>query len=302
MTRITRTYLAVPAHREKMVAGAAACAADAVFLDLEDAVPEGAKADALAGAVAALGALDWGRKTVAVRINALNSGRVEAEVAALRGAGRLDALIVPKAESAADLALVEGLLGPESRLELEALIETAAGIVQVDGIAAAGGRLTALQFGVGDFAASIGARSAEIGESPAGYAHTAVAGEGVTTTALDLWTYPMMRILVAARAYGLRAIDGPCGAFRNAALTAASARKAAAMGFDGKQVIHPGQIVPTRDAFVPSAAEIAFAVRVRDAMRAAEENNLGAVSVDGKLIDAANLRMIRRVLAMAAVE
>jgi malyl-CoA/(S)-citramalyl-CoA lyase len=302
MTRITRTYLAVPAHREKMVAGAAACAADAVFLDLEDAVPEGAKADALAGAVAALGALDWGRKTVAVRINALNSGRVEAEVAALRGAGRLDALIVPKAESAADLALVEGLLGPESRLELEALIETAAGILQVDGIAAAGGRLTALQFGVGDFAASIGARSAEIGESPAGYAHTAVAGEGVTTTALDLWTYPMMRILVAARAYGLRAIDGPCGAFRNAALTVASARKAAAMGFDGKQVIHPGQIVPTRDAFVPSAAEIAFAVRVRDAMRAAEENNLGAVSVDGKLIDAANLRMIRRVLAMAAVE
>jgi len=206
---------------------------------------------------------------------------------------------VPKTESAADLAFVESRLGVESGLGLEALIETAAGVMNVDSIAAAGGRLVGLHFGPGDFSASIGARGAEIGGSPAGYAHTARTAVGLAVTPLDLAAYPMMRLLVAARAYGLAAIDGPFGNFKDPELSTAAATKAAAMGFDGKQVIHPSQIIPTRDAFMPSEAEIAFAIRVRDAMREAEAQNLGAVQVDGKLIDAANLRMIHRTLALA---
>ena len=106
----------------------------------------------------------------------------------------------------------------------------------------------------------------------------------------------MMRVLVAARAFGLRAIDGPCGAFRDLRATAATAAKAAAMGFDGKQVIHPTQIEPTRDAFVPTAEECASARKILAALEEAERQGLGAVTVDGRMIDYANARMIRRLL------
>jgi malyl-CoA/(S)-citramalyl-CoA lyase len=304
--RVTRCYLAVPAHRRRMVEGAARSAADAVFLDLEDAVPPGAKGEALAGALAALDELDWGRKLVAVRINNVTGELAAREVAALAGPKRLDSLIVPKTENAAQLALVAGWLAdrdPEGRIGIEALIETAAGVLRADEIAASGGRLAALQFGVGDFAASIGARSAEIGESPAGYALLSREAEGrYARSALDLWTYPMMRLLVAGRAHGLRVIDGPCGAFKDLTLTAAWAAKAAAMGFDGKQAIHPGQIGPIQAAFMPGAAEVDFARRVVAAMRAAEGSGRGAVSVDGKMIDYANLRMAERILGLAEVE
>ncbi len=303
--RPCRTYLAVPAHRHKMLEGAAASAADAVFMDLEDAVPPDAKPAALAGALAALAGLDWGRKHVAVRINSVASGLAGAEVEALSLAQRLDGLIVPKSESAGDLAMVEAWLGAHNaprRIGLEPIIETAAGLVNAETIAGAGGRLTTLHFGVGDFAASIGARSAEIGESPAGYAQVNRQGEAYVTTALDLWTYPMMRLLVAARAYGLRAIDGPCGAFRDLRLTASWAEKAAAMGFDGKQVIHPQQIEPTRAAFTPSAGDVAFAHRVVNAMRGAQAAGLGAVQLDGRMLDYANLRMAERILAMAEAD
>ncbi|OYV32932.1 MAG: CoA ester lyase, partial [Rhodospirillales bacterium 20-64-7] len=149
-----RTYLAVPAHRRNMVEGAARSAADAVFLDLEDAVPPGEKAAALAGAKAALAELDWGQKHVSVRINA----GAAAEAAALAGCARLDAIILPKTEHPRQLAeVVSALAADGGRIGLEALIETAAGLVQVDSIAASGGRLKALHFGVGDFAASLGA-------------------------------------------------------------------------------------------------------------------------------------------------
>jgi malyl-CoA/(S)-citramalyl-CoA lyase len=107
----------------------------------------------------------------------------------------------------------------------------------------------------------------------------------------------MMRLLVAARAFGLRAIDGPCGAFRDARATASTAAKAAAMGFDGKQVIHPSQIEITRDAFIPSDDEIAYAHRAIAALKEAERNGQGAVTVDGKMIDYANIRMIQRLLS-----
>jgi malyl-CoA/(S)-citramalyl-CoA lyase len=116
-------------------------------------------------------------------------------------------------------------------------------------------------------------------------------------TPLDLFAYPMMRLLVAARAFGLRAIDGPCGAFRDAVATEAAAAKAATMGFDGKQVIHPTQIEATRDAFIPSDDELAYARRVIAAMEEAERNGQAAVTVDGKMVDYANIRMIRRLMS-----
>ncbi|QGZ64833.1 HpcH/HpaI aldolase/citrate lyase family protein [Paraburkholderia acidisoli] len=307
-TTITRSVLAVPGHRMKMLQSAAASAADAVFIDLEDAVPLDKKAEALACAVAALNDLDWGAKWVSVRINAGADGVAAHEVRTLaRDARRLDALLVPKVEHVATVQDVERILSDEAGhragargIAIEALIETARGIVNVDAIAASSARLAALHFGVGDFSASIGARNVEIGGTHPGYALTLKNDAGnYSTTALDLWTYPMMRLLVAARAFGLRAVDGPCGAFRDLVLTRAWALKAAAMGFDGKQVIHPDQIEPTRAAFSPTEAEIRDAQRTIEALEAAQAAGLAAVSLDGKLVDYANIRMAERVLAMA---
>jgi malyl-CoA/(S)-citramalyl-CoA lyase len=297
--RLTRTYLAVPAHRMKMVQGAAASAADAVFMDLEDAVPPNEKASALAAAEAALAEQDWGRKTVAVRLNAIDSPSIQDEIERLGGIARLDAFIIPKAETVADVAQIgrwisEAAGKRSTPVEMELLIETTRGLVNVEALAAMGGFITALHLGVGDFAASIGARSAEIGASPSGYRHVGSAADGHPVVPLDLFAYPMMRLLVAARAFGLRAIDGPCGAFKDPIATQATAAKAAAMGFDGKQVIHPSQIGPTRDAFVPTEEELAYADRAIAAMEEAERNGQGAVTVDGKMVDYANIRMIRR--------
>ncbi len=300
--RLTRTYLAVPAHRARFVQNAAASNADAVFMDLEDAVPPAEKAAALEAAATALGACDWGRKTVAVRLNAIDSPSIQIEIARLGGIGRLNAFIIPKAEAVADVTTISRWIAEaagtrQTAVEMELLIETARGLVNVEALAGCDPRVTALHLGVGDFAASIGARSAEIGASPSGYRHVGSAADGHMETPLDLFAYPMMRLLVAARAFGLRAIDGPCGAFGDSIATAASAAKAAAMGYDGKQVIHPSQIEATRNAFVPSDAELDYAKRAIAALEEAERNGQGAVTVDGKMVDYANVRMIRRLLS-----
>ena len=307
--RLTRTVLAAPANRRRHVESAARSTADAVFLDLEDAVPESEKADALQGAVSALQELDWGNKTVLVRLNAHGSRTVEDEIRTLSPLVRLDSLIVPKAERATHIEDITRMIvaaegnARRAPLTLDLLIETALGLVMVDSLAQSSTRIAALHLGVGDFAGSIGARSAEIGGSPNGYRQTVARTEGCyVETPLDLFAYPMMRVLVAARAFGLRAIDGPCGAYRDATLTRAWAEKAAALGFDGKQVIHPSQIEATRDAFTPSAEDLAFATRVVDAMRQAESEGRGALAVDGKMIDYANLRMAQRILMLGAAD
>ncbi|MPW22549.1 CoA ester lyase [Paraburkholderia sp. CNPSo 3157] len=301
--RVTRTVLAAPAHRTRLVESAARSSADAVFLDLEDAVPEQEKHEALQCARSALLNLDWGDKTVLVRVNAYGSRFIEDEVRTLAPLARLDSILVPKAEGPPEIADIARWIDAAegtaraAPLSIDLLIETALGLVMVEMLAQSTPRIAALHLGVGDLSGSIGARSAEIGGSPDGYRHTTLSPcARYVETPLDLFAYPMMRVLVAARAFGLRAIDGPCGAYRDATLTRAWAEKAAALGFDGKQVIHPSQIDATRDAFTPSADELAFATRVVDAMRQAEAEGKGAVSVDGKMIDYANLRMAQRIL------
>ena len=303
--RPVRAYLAVPAHRSRLVEKAASSAADAVFMDLEDAVPPSEKRAALDAAAQSLSSLDWGQKLVSVRLNAVDSPFIGQEIAALAALPRLDAVIVPKAERVSDITeLAEKLraAAPDRSkpVELELLIETALGLVNVDALASCHANVRALHLGVGDFAASIGARSSEIGASPAGYRHVGPAQEGYPGVPLDLFAYPMMRVLVAARAFGLRAIDGPCGAFRDVTLTEAGARKAAAMGFDGKQVIHPDQIDVTRRAFMPTEEELAYARRIVEAMESAEAAGQGAVTLDGKMIDYANVKMARRIVQLAS--
>ena len=303
--RPMRAYLAVPAHRARLVAKAAASRADAVFMDLEDAVPPSEKSLALNEAVQSLASLDWGSKRVTVRINAVDSPFIAAEIRALAALPRLDAVIVPKAERMSDIAGIAEQMraaGPDraAPVALELLIETALGLVNVEALAACHDSIAALHLGVGDFAASIGARSSDIGVSPDGYRHVGSAQTGYASAPLDLFAYPMMRLLVAARAFGLQAIDGPCGAFRDARLTESSAQKAAAMGFEGKQVIHPDQIEPTLRAFMPSDQELAQARRIVEALEQAEASGQGAVTLDGKMIDYANVRMARRIIELGS--
>ncbi|UWU91709.1 CoA ester lyase [Bradyrhizobium sp. CB1015] len=303
--RPTRAYLAVPAHRARVVAKAAASLADAVFMDLEDAVPAGQKGVALQEAVRALSSLDWSNKHVAIRLNANGSPFIAEEIRTLAALPRLDALIVPKAERVSDIVAIADRFraaAPDraAPVTLELLIETALGLVNVDALAACHDSVAALHLGVGDLAASLGARTSDIGISPDGYRHVGSAQSGYAAAPLDLFAYPMMRLLVAARAFGLRAIDGPCGAFRDARLTEASAQKAAAMGFDGKQVIHPDQIEVTLRAFTPSAEELAQARRIVEAMEQAEAQGQGAATLDGKMIDYANVRMARRIIGLGS--
>jgi malyl-CoA/(S)-citramalyl-CoA lyase len=299
---LTRTYLAVPAHRARMVQNAAASAADAVFLDLEDAVPPAEKAAALDAAVTALTSQDWGTKHITVRLNSIETPSIRHEIERLACITRLDAFLIPKAEAVTEITTI-GRWIAEARgtrqkpVAMELLIETARGLINVEALAAADPLVTALHLGVGDLAASIGARGSDVGISPSGYRHVGSAADGHPEVPLDLFAYPMMRLLVAARAFGLRAIDGPCGAFRDTVATAASARKAAAMGYDGKQTIHPSQIEATRDAFIPSEAELASAERMLAAFKEAERNGQGAVTVDGKMVDYANIRMIKRLMS-----
>lgn len=297
--RPRRSELAVPAGNRRFVDKALASDAELVFLDLEDGVAPDARPDARRAAIAALTRDDWGARWRAVRVNATTTPWFyEDLIAVVEAAGaRLDLVIVPKVEQPGDVYMTARLLeqiearhGYGRPIAIEAQIETARGLAQVEAIAAASRRLDALCFGPGDFAASIGAPVLEIGGEAAGYPG-------------HLWHAALSRIVVAARAYGLQAIDGPYGAFRDTAGLERSALLARALGCDGKWAIHPDQLAPINAAFAPSAAELERAGAIVERYRRATQvEGRGAVGLDGELIDAASLRMAQRMLRMRSDE
>lgn len=284
-----RACLAVPGSAPEKLAKAAGRGADELVIDLEDAVASSAKEGARAAVAQALGTLDWRGVTVSVRVNAPRTPWCHADVAALAAAaGPLRSLVVPKVESAGDLAFVERLLdgveaaaGRVRPLRVQALIETAAGVARVGEIAAASPRLEALIIGYADLAASLG-RSA------------------VGAAELAAWDPLREQVLVAARAHGLQAIDGPHLGLAVDAAFEAAARRARDLGFDGKWAIHPAQLAPLVALFTPSPEEIAHARAVVAALAAAErEGGQGAVALDGQMLDEAIRLAAERVLARA---
>jgi citrate lyase subunit beta / citryl-CoA lyase len=251
--RPRRSCLAVPGSSQRFLEKAQGLAADEVFLDLEDAVAAGAKQDARANVIAALRSGDWTGKVRAVRVNGATTPwayRDVIEVAENAGQ-QLDVIVLPKVSAPGQVVWLDLLLGqieqamgwPAGQIGIEAQIEDAAGLTAVEKIAAASSRLEALVFGPADFMASVGMRSLEIGAQPAGYAGG------------DAFHYPHMRMLVAARAHGLQAIDGPYAAIHDAAGLGRAAASVAALGFDGKWVLHPGQIEAVNAAFSPGQAQ-----------------------------------------------
>jgi citrate lyase subunit beta/citryl-CoA lyase len=294
-TRRERNMLFVPAARPAMIAKAAASAADAVCIDLEDSVPAGEKEACRANVVKALREIDFGTGTRMYRINAIDTHFAYRDlVDVVEAAGdRIDTIMLPKATSARDVHFVDTLLtqiearqGFTRRIGIEAQIENAAGFVHLREIASASSRLECLIFGAGDYAASMRMPAAGIGtfdENDALYPG-------------HRWHAVMHEIVANARANDLRCIDGPYSDFSDLAGFERACRIARAMGFDGKQCIHPTQLETAARVFTPSDAEVAHARRVVEAYDAAVAAGRGAVSLDGKMIDEANVRMARSVL------
>lgn len=279
-----------------MIAKAAASAADAVCLDLEDSVAVSEKAPARGNVVRALRDLDFHNRTRIVRINALDtefSYRDIVEVWEAVG-DRVDLMMMPKVGAARDVQFVETLLTqiawaqrrPVDQIAIEAQIETASGFLNIREIASSSARLDALIFGPGDYAASMHMPLAAIGERDE---HDAIY-QG------HRWHAVMHTIVAAARAQGLRCLDGPYAGYRDADGFERSCRIARALGFDGKQCIHPSQLDLANAVFSPSAAEIASARAVVDAYESATAHGHGAAAHDGRMIDAASLRMARTIL------
>ncbi len=299
--RLQRSELAVPASNPTMIDKAADGAADYVFLDLEDAVAPPEKEQARKNCIQALNDIDWAArgKTVSVRINGLDTHYMYRDVVdVMEQAGdRVHTLLVPKVGVPADLYMVEAMVnqieqakGFETRVGLEALIETALGMANVEAIAQFAnqgqGRLEALHFGVADYAASMRARTVNIGGLNPDYPG-------------DQWHAAISRMVIACRAYGLRAIDGPFGDFSDPEGYKAGAKRAAALGCEGKWAIHPSQIALANEVFSPPEAEVSRARRIIEELRKAEAEGRGAASLDGKMIDAASEKMARNVLVLA---
>lgn len=291
--RLRRSELSTPASSEKMITRAAASDADLVFLDLEDSVAPAEKPGARDKAVAALQDLDWGNKTRAVRINALDTEWALVDIETLvRGAGdRLDLIIVPKVKTAEDVRWVDRLLGflenessRERPIGLEVLIEEAEAMVNVASIATSTPRLEALIFGPGDFSASQGIKHEVAREEYA-----------------DLWYYARNQVVVAARAAGIEAVDGPFGGFNDEAGYRRESRRSLGLGFVGKWAIHPNQIAPANDVFSPTEREVEAARRRSAAYQKGVAEGLGAVSVDGSMIDAVVMRGVDALLERVAL-
>jgi citrate lyase subunit beta/citryl-CoA lyase len=276
-----------------MQAKAATLEADQVLFDLEDATAPSEKAGARSIVVDSLKTLDFGRRAVAVRVNGVDTSWCYRDVVdVVEPAGdHIDTLILPKVESAADVTFLDRLLTqielaqgwPAGRIGVEVLIESASGVQQVDQIARSSARLEALIFGPGDLSASLGLGQLTIGTLESDYPG-------------DIWHYALMRLLVAARTNGLLAIDGPYAAFADLAGLERSARRTAALGYDGKWVIHPSQIETVNRVYSPDPATYARAEGILAAYREATEGEgRGAVRYEGEMIDEANRKMAESV-------
>ncbi len=299
--RLNRSELAIPGSQTNMFEKAAKLDVDVIFLDLEDAVAPDEKEQARKNVIEALNDIDWGKKSMSVRINGLDTHYMYRDVVdVVEQAGeRLDMIMMPKVGTAADVYAVDMMLtqiedakGYKKRIGLEHIIETALGMQNVHEIAAASKRNESLHFGVADYAASTRARTTSIGGANADYAVLTGSGEDDNREVHwgDMWHYAISRMVVAARANGLRPVDGPFGDFSDPEGYRAAARRAAVLGCEGKWAIHPSQVALAKEVMSPSAADIDRAERILKAMAEAEAAGKGAVSLDGRLIDYASIR------------
>ena len=287
-SRLQRSELAVPGSSPKMFEKALSSNADYIFLDLEDAVSPNDKISARHNVIKALKEINWREKgkTISVRINSLDTHYMYSDVIEIveQVGNKVDTILVPKAGTASDVYMVDCLLTQietnkkfKNKIGIECLIETALGMSNIKEIAKSSSRLEALHFGVADYAASLRARTVVIGGLNPDYPG-------------DQWHHGLSQLVMTCRAYGLRAIDGPFGDFNDPDAYIASAKRAAAIGIEGKWAIHPSQIDLANKIFTPPEEEVTKAERILKAMEEAQKQGKGAASLDGRLIDLASVR------------
>lgn len=295
--RPRRSCHVVPGSSERMLARAASLRADETILDLEDSVAAGRKGADVRAAVAAALRGGLGARTAAVRVNPVDTPHHHRDVVAVvEAAGAaLDVVVVPKVDDPGHVTFADHLLSaleaelglPAGGIGLEAQIESARGLVAVESIAAAcPRRLEALVLGPGDLAASLGMPHATIGAPLEGYP-----GDG--------WHHALMRVLVAARAHGLQAVDGPYARIRDPEGLRAAAGRSRALGYDGKWSVHPDQIPVLEEVYGVPADDLAWARRVLGALAEAEAAGAGAARLDGEMVDEATRAMAERLVARA---
>ena len=293
--RLNRSELSVPGSSPKFFEKAAKSEADVVFLDLEDSVAPDKKAEARKNVIQAIGDVDWGEKTLSVRINGLDTPYMYRDVIDLleNCSERLDLIMIPKVGTAGDVyatdmlvSQIERAKGRRKRIGFEMIIETALGMQNIGEIAAASPRNESLHFGVADYAASVRARTVVSGGMHAVYPG-------------DPWHYALCRMRDACRAYGLRPIDGPFGDIKDPDGYRAAGKRGAALGIEGKWAIHPSQIALANEIFSPPPPEVDRAKRILVALDEAAKAGRGAAQLDGRMIDAASARMAENVVRMA---
>ncbi len=307
--RLHRSELAVPGTNTGMFEKAAKGDADIIFLDCEDAVAPDDKEQARSNIVQALNDVDWGTKTMMVRINGLDTHFWYRDVVDIvEKCPRLDMILIPKVGVASDVYAVDALVSSiemamkrEKKLGFEILIETALGMVNCDAIAQASKRNEAMSFGIADYVASTRARTTSIGGVHPDYGVLTDKEEGKERGYFwgDPWHYALSKMMLACRAYGLRPIDGPFGDIQDPEGYQAAARRAAVLGYEGKWAIHPSQIGLANEVYSPSDAEVIKARRILEAMTKAAKEGKGAVSLDGRLIDIASIRMAEALIKKA---
>lgn len=293
--RLRRSELSTPGSSLKMMKKASESAADLVFLDLEDSVAPNAKKQARQQIVQALNEFEWGKKTRAIRINNLRTPWAYKDVIEIVSAAwqNLDVIIVPKVLTENDVWWVDTLLteleqdlGITKRIGLEVLIEDTEAMIHVDQIARSSNRLEALIFGPGDYSASQGVKLKTIGGSSVGYPG-------------DIWHYARNRIIIAARAAGLDMVDGPFADFHNPQEYKEQCQQSRILGAIGKWAIHPSQIELANEVFSPSVDEVEHARKVVNAYAVAEKEGLGAIAIDGTMVDAASVKILQNTLELA---
>lgn len=295
VARPNRCQLFGPGSRPALFEKMAASAADVINLDLEDSVAPDDKPQARKNIIQAIGDVDWGKKTLSVRINSLDSPFWYRDVVDLleQAAGRLDQIMIPKVGCAADIYAVDALvtaieaaMGREKKIGFEVIIESAAGIAHVEEIAAASPRMHAMSLGAADFAASMGMQTTGIGGTQENY----YMQHGEARHYSDPWHWAQAAIVAACRTHGVLPVDGPFGDFSDDEGYRAQARRSATLGMVGKWAIHPKQIALANEVFTPSEAAVVEAREILDAMKAATARGEGATVYKGRLVDIASIK------------
>ncbi|MBF9048076.1 CoA ester lyase [Rhodobacterales bacterium LSUCC0031] len=295
VARPNRCQLFGPGSRTALFEKMAASAADVINLDLEDSVAPDDKPTARANIIQAIGDIDWGKKTLSVRINGLDTPWWYRDVVDLleQAGERLDQIMIPKVGCGADLYAVDALVtaieaakGRKKRIGFEVIIESAAGIAHVEEIAAASPRLQAMSLGAADFAASMGMQTTGIGGTQENYYMLHAGARHYS----DPWHWAQTAIVAACRTHGVLPVDGPFGDFSDDEGYRAQARRSATLGMVGKWAIHPKQVALANEVFTPSEAAVTEAREILAAMEAAKASGQGATVYKGRLVDIASIK------------